>query len=121
MKTRLEKLKEIQEAYYALVPGLRGISVPNYELVLTDAPLYLKELIAEEEEKTVNRGNDLEIGGKLKYRDWLIVREGEDVYLCFTPENADYPERGYEDWETGTLEAAKDWIDNYDKDTEAEV
>ena len=48
----LEKLKKIQEAYYALVPGLRGICVQDYALVMTEAPGYLKELIAEEEKKT---------------------------------------------------------------------
>lgn len=61
-----------------------------------------------------NDNKELKVGGKMKYHGWLIVREEEDVYLVFTPENADYPERGYEDWETGTLADAKDWIDNYD-------
>lgn len=50
--TKLEKLKRIQEAYYALIPGLKGIAVQDYALVLTDAPLYLKELIAEEEKRS---------------------------------------------------------------------
>ncbi len=51
------------------------------------------------------------IGKKTKYRGWLIVRESEDSYLCFTPDEADYPEKGYEDWETDSLAAAKDWVD----------
>lgn len=50
-------------------------------------------------------------GKKIKYRGWLIVKESEDSYLCFTPDEADYPERGYEDWETDSIEAAKEWID----------
>lgn len=58
MKTRLEKLKEILEAYYALIPGLRNISVPNYALVLNDAPKYLRELIAEEENKSDGAGDN---------------------------------------------------------------
>ena len=53
---KLEKLKKILEAYYALIPGLRGISVPDYALVLTDAPKYLKELIAEEEKQSGKAG-----------------------------------------------------------------
>ena len=53
---KLEKLKKIQEAYYALIPGIRGISVPDYALVLNDAPKYLKELIAEEEKQSGKAG-----------------------------------------------------------------
>ena len=66
-------------------------------------------------------GKELKIGGRMKYHGWLIVREEEYVYLVFTPDNVDYPERGYEDWETDSLAEAKDWIDNYDSEEEEEA
>jgi hypothetical protein len=47
---------------------------------------------------------------RTKYKGWLIVQDG-DSFLCFTPDEIDYPERGYEDLETDSLEAAKEWID----------
>lgn len=50
---------------------------------------------------------------RTKYKGWLIVQDG-DSFLCFTPDEIDYPERGYEDLETDSLEAAKEWVDNYD-------
>lgn len=53
------------------------------------------------------------VGGKRKYRGWLIVREAEDSYLCFRPDCIDYPERGYEDYEAASAAGAKEWIDNY--------
>lgn len=53
------------------------------------------------------------VGGKRKYRGWLIVRETEDSYLCFRPDCIDYPERGYEDYEATSASGAKEWIDNY--------
>lgn len=52
---------------------------------------------------------------RTKYKGWLIVQDG-DSFLCFHPDSVDYPERGYEDWETDSLDDAKDWVDNYDND-----
>lgn len=53
-------------------------------------------------------------GKKIKYRGWLIVQENENTFLCFHPDSIDYLERGYEDWETDSLAAAKEWIDLYE-------
>ena len=58
--TKLEKLKRSQEAYYALIPGLKEIALQDYALVMCDAPAYLKELIAEEEKRA--DGSDLSDG-----------------------------------------------------------
>lgn len=50
---------------------------------------------------------------RIRYKGWMIVQEADDCFLCFTPDEAEYAMPGYEDWETDSLHAAKDWIDHY--------
>ena len=53
------------------------------------------------------------------HKGWLIVpREdtpGQPVYLCYTPEEAEYPAalRTSAEWEACSLQEARDFIDGY--------
>ncbi len=60
----------------------------------------------------------IKVGGSRRYKGWLIKRPEEKRYLCFTPENIDYPEEGYEDIEVESANFAKDWIDHYAEEEE---
>lgn len=52
---------------------------------------------------------------RIRYKGWLILQTADDVFLCFTPDEAEYAMPGYEDWETDSIKAAKDWVDHYGK------
>lgn len=58
----------------------------------------------------------IKVGGSRRYKGWLIKRPEAERYLCFTPDNVDYPEEGYEDIEFDSADAAKEWVDNYQEE-----
>ncbi len=58
----------------------------------------------------------IKVGGSRRYKGWLIKRIEAERYLCFTPDNVDYPEEGYEDIEFDSADAAKERVDNYQEE-----